>query len=162
MTDKDAFCDSVRQYERSMYALAYSIVRNEADAEEVISEAIYRAFCHLDTLKNDHAFKPWILRIVHNTALETVRKHTKEVHMEQLPDIAVDSGESDITTRVFLRAAVERLKQPYRTVVVLFYYENLSASKIAQITSTNAVSVRQQLSRARKMLREILEEDFQK
>lgn len=56
--------------------------------------------------------------------------------------------------------AVNSLKQPYRTVVVLFYYENLSVSKIAQITSTNMVTVKKQLSRARKMLREILKEDF--
>ena len=59
-----------------------------------------------------------------------------------------------------LREAVNSLKQPYRTVVVLFYYENLSVSKIAQITNTNVVAVKKQLSRARKMLREILKEDF--
>ena len=80
--------------------------------------------------------------------------------MDETPDIFDDSPENDITARLTVREAVNSLKQPYRTVVVLFYYENLSISKIAQITSTNTVTAKKQLSRARKMLRETLKEDF--
>ena len=77
-----------------------------------------------------------------------------------MEDACDDSCENEMATRLTVKNAVDRLKQPYRTVVVLFYYENLSVSKIAQITGANVVSVRQQLSRARKMLRETLKEDF--
>ena len=148
MTDKDAFCEHIRLCENAMYSLAFSIVRNGSDAGEIISESIYRAYKNLDTLKNENSFKPWILRIVHNTAVEMIRKNSKIIPMD------------DITTSLTVREAVNSLKQPYRTVVVLFYYENLSVSKIAQITNTNVVAVKKQLSRARKMLREILKEDF--
>ena len=160
MTDKDEFCENIRLCEKAMYSLAFSIVRNESDAGEVISESIYRAYKNIDTLKNKNAFKPWILRIIHNTAVEMIRKNSKIIPMEETPEIVDGSAESEITTKIAIREAVYQLKQPYRTVVVLFYYENLSVSKIAQITSTNVVAVKKQLSRARKMLREILKEDF--
>ncbi|MGM9662494.1 MAG: RNA polymerase sigma factor [Oscillospiraceae bacterium] len=160
MTDKDEFCEQVRRCEGAMYSLAYSVLRNEADAGEAVSEAIYRAYKNLDSLKSEAAFKPWILRIVHNTAAELVRRNAKLVPMEELEEAAGEGGESELATRLTLRAAVERLKQPYRTVVVLFYYEGLSAAKIAQITGTNIVAVRKQLSRAREALRESLKEDF--
>lgn len=160
MTDKDTFCEQIRLCENAMYSLAYSIVRNDSDAGEVISESIYRAYKSLDTLKSEKKFKSWILRIVHNTAVEMIRKNSKNVLTEKLSDIPDSSSENDITIRITVREAVNSLKQPYRTVVILFYYENLSASKIAQITGTNVVTVKKQLSRARKMLREFLKEDF--
>ena len=160
LIDKDAFCEHIRLCEKAMYSLAFSIVRNDSDAGEIISESIYRAYKNLDTLKNENYFKPWMLRIVHNTAVEMIRKNSKIITSEETPNIPDDSPENEITARLTIREAVNSLKQPYRTVVVLFYYENLSVSKIAQITSTNVVVVKKQLSRARKMLREILKEDF--
>lgn len=160
MTDKDEFCENIRLCERALYALAFSIVKNESDAGEVISESIYRAYKNLDTLKNKNSFKPWMLRIVHNTAVEMIRKNSKVIPIENMEEIAGGNSENEITTKLVLREAVEGLKQPYRTVVVLFYYENLSVSKIAQITSTNIVTVKKQLSRARQMLRESLKEDI--
>lgn len=160
MTEKEEFCENIRACEKAMYALAFSVVKNESDAEEVISESLYRAYKNMHTLKNMSSFKPWILRIVHNTAVELIRKNSKIIPMNELEDACDDSFENETVTRLTVKNAVDRLKQPYRTVVVLFYYENLSVSKIAQITGANVVSVRQQLSRARKMLRETLKEDF--
>ena len=160
LIDKDAFCEHIRLCEKAMYSLAFSIVRNDSDAGEIISESIYPAYKTLDTLKNENYFKPWMLRIVHNTAVEMIRKNSKIITSEETPNIPDDNPENEITARLTIREAVNSLKQPYRTVVVLFYYENLSVSKIAQITSTNMPAVKKQLSRARKMLREILKEDF--
>ena len=116
MTDKDEFCRCIKQLEKSMYRLAISIVKNQTDAEEAVSESD-----------------------------------------ENIPD----ERAKDITTRLVLREAVESLKQPYRTVIILFYYEGLSVSEIAKVTETMSVTVRQQLSRGRKMLKTLLKEDFE-
>lgn len=160
MNWKDTFCENIRLCERAMYGLAFSIVKNEADAGEVLSESIYRAYKNLDTLKNEKSFRPWILRIVHNTAVELIRKNSRIVPVEEVEAPTTDSVENEITTKLALRQAVERLTQPYRTVVVLFYYENLSILQIAQITGANLAAVKKQLSRARQMLRDILKEGF--
>ena len=143
-----------------MYATAYSIVRNEDDAADIISESICRAYSSYALLKNKSAFKAWILRIVHNTAIEMVRKNSKFVEMDELYDVVEKNDGVDVETKMALHDAVESLNEPYRTVVNLFYYENLSVSIIAQTTGANQATVRQQLSRARKMLKKLLNEDF--
>lgn len=160
MKDQDEFCSKVKQCEKAMYFLAFSIVRNEQDAADVTSEAILRAFVNINALKNDDLFKPWILKIVHNTAIELVRKNSKIIDIDELNDKAEQSKENDVETTIALRQAIENLKQPYRTVVILFYYENLSTAQIAKITGVSILNVRQQLSRARKQLKKVLKEDF--
>ena len=160
VTSKEEFCDKIKLYERAMYALALSIVRNESDAEDVTAESIYLAYRSLYTLKNDDAFKPWILRIVHNTAIALIRKNSKLILTDEITDIPSTNSTSDMETNITLRDAVERLKQPYRTATILYYYENLSISNISHITGKNAVTVKKQLSRARMMLRESLKENF--
>ena len=144
-----------------MYHLAFSLLRNDADAGDVISESIYRAYKNLDTLKHKSSFKAWILQIVHNTAVETIRKNSKVIPVEELKNTIVHNQECDITTKVTIQEAVRNLKQPYQTVVILFYYENLSIIEISRITNTSIVAVKKQLSRARKMLLEVLKEDFE-
>lgn len=143
-----------------MYAVAFSIVKNDADAADVISEAIFRAYKKIDTLKNKTAFKAWILQIVHNTAVEFVRKNSKIVSLDEMEEISYHS-EANMVTTLSLKEAVKTLRQPYQTAVVLYYYEDLSILQIAKITNTTVPTVKQRLSRARKQLREILKEDFQ-
>lgn len=159
MLDKDSFCDLIRLHEKSMYALAFSIVRNDTDAAEVISEAIYRAYKNLSSLKDIKSFKPWILKIVHNSAVDYIRKNTKIVSIDDM-EIHDDGVENEIIKTVSLREAVDSLSHPYRTVIVLYYYEDIPIAQIASITNTTVIAVKQRLSRARKQLREILKEDF--
>ena len=83
LIDKDRFCEEIRLCEKAMYYVAFSVTGSNDDAAEIISEAIYRAYKNLDSLKNEGAFKAWILRIVHNTAVETVRKNSKIILLEE-------------------------------------------------------------------------------
>ena len=159
MIDKDTFCRLVRQNEKAMYSVSFSILSNESDAADAISEALYRAYKNLDTLKNEYAFKPWILRIVRNCAVELVRGNKNLLSIDDV-EVEESSGENDIVTALTLRKAVEQLKQPYKEVVVLYYYEDLSIAQISKITGASVVTTKQQLSRARKMLRDMLMETF--
>ena len=102
--DKDEFCEQIRLYEKSMYYVAMSVVRNEADAGDVISEAIYRAYKSLPALKHKRFFKAWILRIVHNTAVEWIRKNARLVQMEAIEEnIEEQSVHDDLTMKVTLK-----------------------------------------------------------
>lgn len=132
---------------------------NESDAADAISESIYRAYKSLDTLNNIYAFKPWLLRIVRNCAVELVRSNKNLLSIDDV-EVEESSSENEIVTALTLRKAVEQLKQPYREVVVLFYFEDLSIAQISKITGASVVTAKQQLSRARKMLREMLMETF--
>ena len=83
MTEKEYFCECVRQSEGSMYTLAIGILKNEADAADVMQDAILKAYCNLDQLKDRNKFRPWILSIVHNTAIEYIRKRKDIVDLEE-------------------------------------------------------------------------------
>ena len=144
-----------------MYAVAYSILRNDHDAADAIGESILRAYSTLDSLKNEKAFKPWLLKIIHNTCLEIIRKQKITLDIDEQYDLADEKASEDHSTRLALRQAVESLKQPYRTVVVLYYYENMSIKEISLISGDSVQAVKKQLSRAREMLKNIIrKEDF--
>ena len=159
MIDKDSLCRLIKQNEKAMYSVAFSILSNESDAADAISESIYRAYKNLDTLNNIYSFKPWLLRIVRNCAVELVRSNKKLLSIDDF-EIEESSSENEIVTALTLRKAVNQLKQPYREVVVLYYFEDLSIAQISKITNTSVATAKQQLSRARKMLREMLMETF--
>ena len=159
MIDKEEFCNKIKQCEVSMYYLAYSIVKNKDDASDVINESILKAYEKLDKLKNEEVFKSWILRIVHNTAIELIRKNKDVINIEEVNNTLEVKESSDVETKLTLRDAINKLKNPYREVIILFYYEDFSTEKISKITNSNIFTVRKQLSRARKQLKVILKEE---
>ena len=159
MIDKEEFCNKIKQCEVSMYYLAYSIVKNKDDASDVINESILKAYEKLDKLKNEEVFKSWILRIVHNTAIELIRKNKDVINIEEVNNTLEVKESSDVETKLTLRDAINKLKNPYREVIILFYYEDFSTEKISKITNSNIITVRKQLSRARKQLKAILKEE---
>ena len=158
--EKKIFCHNIREYENAMYFLAFSLLNNSEDANDAVSESILKAYENFHTLRQKNKFKPWILKIVHNTSVEIIRKNS---HFTSFYD-ENQSKNTDITdntdTEISLKSAVMSLKQPYRTVIELYYYEDMKLDEISQITDTNPVTVRKQLSRGREILREILKEDF--
>lgn len=161
MNLKEDFCEKIRLCQNSMYALAYSVLKNEQDAADAISESILKAYMNINQLKNDRSFKPWILKIVHNTAIEMIRKNHPTVDLEEQYDLADETSSHDISTKLVLRQTVNNLNQPYRTVVILFYYEGMSLLEISRVTGDSVSAVKKQLSRARAMIRETLDkEDF--
>ena len=157
----DEFCEKVRQYQNTMYALAFSILRNDEDAADAISESIMKAYSNLSHLQSPRSFRAWLLKIVRNTCLEMLRKNPQAQALEEEHEFADISCHEDLSTKLVLREAVENLKQPYRTVVYLFYYEDLPIMEISKITGSSSFAVKKQLSRARAMLQKSLnKEDF--
>lgn len=161
MTEKEYFCECVRMCEVSMYTLAMGILKNEVDAADVMQDAILKAYCNLDQLKDRSKFRPWILSIVHNRAIEYIRKRKDTVVLEEQDQLASPDSSVDLATKLTVREAIQKLKLPYRTVIILFYYEDFSIRQIAEITQTSVAAIKQQLSRGRKMLAQLLhKEDF--
>lgn len=145
-----------------MYAAAYSVLKNDSDIADVVQDAILKAYTHLDSLKDRDKFRPWIMKIVHNTAVEYIRKKHDEIDIDTQAEILPDTSHGvDTETKITVRQAVDRMHQPFREVIVLFYYENCSVKEIAKITSKPESTVRVQLLRGRKILAQALKkEDF--
>lgn len=160
MNSGEEFCKNVRLCENAMYSVAFSILKNNDDAADAISETVLRAFSNINSLNNDKNFKKWILTILHNTCIEMLRKSHNTLDIDEQYDIS-DTTSDDAAARLSLRSAVDCLNEPYRTVTILYYYEDFSVKDIAKITNCSVYAAKKQLSRARAMLKKILnKEDF--
>lgn len=139
-------------YER-YYRLAYSYMRNEDDALDVVQESAYRAIRDCRKVRNKDYLSTWIYRIVVNTALDMLRRKKKENITEELPEIPVEDQYQDLE----LRTVLNQLDDKSRTVILLRYFENLKLEDIADIVGDNLNTVKARLYRSLKKLRLNLE-----
>ena len=153
------FCSQVGAMKNSMYALAIGILKNEADAEDAIQNALLSAYEHLDDLRLFDKIKPWVLKILTRECYQIADRRPNYTELDDLPDAAAPC--EDLDTKASVWNAVNSLETRYREIIILFYYENLSTKEIAQILDLSEENVRKRLSRARAILRTLLDkEDF--
>lgn len=178
--EKALFYELIRPYERSVYLSAYSVLHNQADAEEVVQEALLKAFTHLDQLRANGKFKSWFLLIAINEARMRRRKDRQHLY-ESLEEQTMETEEgefmphqfadwreipSDIAERKEIQAAVrsalDTLPDKYRAVFVLRDMQHLSVAETATILELTVPAVKTQLHRARLQMREQLAPVFGK
>ncbi|HTN95532.1 MAG TPA: sigma-70 family RNA polymerase sigma factor [Nordella sp.] len=159
------------------YNLAYWLVRDRADAEDVVQDAYLRAFRAFDTLTGDD-IKPWLLTIVRHVAYRwlTVRKRrTNVIPLDAMPpafdrdeagpvrEIASDapSAEDVLLGRAdqaLVHRALAELPPAFRETIILRELEEMSYQDIARVTEVPIGTVMSRLARARDQLREQLTE----
>ena len=150
---KSWFCNNIKKLENGMYRLSYSILRNESDVEDAVQETICRAYKELENLKDKRKFKPWIYRILQNTSIEILNGKKYCLNIE---DENIQENKIDIDTNLTIWNAIQKLDNPYRTVITLFYYEDLSIKEISTITGSKVDAIKKQLSRGREKIKEII------
>ena len=140
------------------YRLAYSYMRNEDDALDVVQESAYRAIRDCGKVKNKDYLFTWIYRIVVNTALDLLRKKKKETLTEELPEIPVE----DQYQETELRTILNQLDHKSKTIIILRYFEDLKLEDIADLLGDNLNTVKARLYRSLKKLRLNLEAEHYK
>ena len=142
----------IENYSR-YYRLAYSYVKNESDAMDIVQEAAYKAIYKSDTLKNEKYIGAWICRIVINEAYNILRKKQKEDY----PSLEMDLSQEDCYEDLDLLQAIRKLKEEEQTVIYLRYYEGKQLDEIAEITQEKLSTVKSRLYRAMNKLKLALE-----
>ena len=155
--DKDAFAARVTAMQQSLYRVAASYLRGEADRLDAVSEAITRAWEKRGTLRDERLFATWLTRILIRECVNIQRRQRRAVPVDTLPEQAQED-ESDAVRS--LREAMETLPQRQRTMVVLHYMEDYDVREVARIMGTTRGAVCAGLSRARGTLRRRLGEEF--
>jgi RNA polymerase sigma-70 factor (ECF subfamily) len=164
--------DLIRPHERSVYMMALSFMKNEADAEDIAQEAFLKAFRNLSKFRAESKFSTWLISITLNEARSRLRRKTI-VRMESL-DEPPDEGRSvspallkdwrEIPSealerqelRLMLQDAVTGLPEIYRQVFLLRDIEELSVNESAEALSISVPSVKVRLPRVRMMLQKQL------
>lgn len=144
----------MRLCEKSLYRVTASLLSSQQDAEDAMQEALCTAYEKLYTLKDAEKFRSWLLKIAANSAYDILRRRGRTVPLEDLEPAAADHTED----KLGLWMAVQQLPSDYRTVVVLFYYEDLDVREISQITAIPEATVKTRLFRARQRLKSLLAE----
>ena len=155
--DKDACAARVTAMQQSLYRVAASYLRGEADRLDAVCEAVARAWEKRGTLRDERLFATWLTRILIRECVNIQRRQRRTVPVDTLPEQAQED-ESD-TVRS-LREALETLPQRQRTMVVLHYMEDYDVREVARIMGTTRGAVCAGLSRARDALRRRIGEDI--
>ena len=143
--------------ERQLYSTAKTILHDDQDCADAISETIVKAFSKIETLRNDKYARTWLIRILLNECYTLLRKSSKFVSLEgmgSMREMEAKKGRdySD------LYKAVNSLKEELRLPVILYYIEDFNIKEIAQILEISEGAVQKRLARARgKLKQELLE-----
>lgn len=153
------FCRKVSELKTGMYSVAIGILKNEADVDDALQNTLIASYQHLDQLKFMEKFKPWIYKILTNECYRIINNRRYDADIDEI-DCAADNKQ-DYETKETLWSIINSLELNYRTVIILFYYEDMSIKEIAKTLDISTDNVKQRLSRARTKLKSLLnQEDF--
>ena len=145
----------VNRYSAMIYRLAYARLGNKYDAEDITQEVLLKYIRADKTYKDEEHRKAWLLKVTVN-AIKSFVTSAYNRHREEIEKADNITYEMDEPTGV--SDAVAKLPDKYRTVIHLFYFEELSVKQIAKIIGATEGTVKSQLTRGRDKLRKIMEE----
>jgi RNA polymerase sigma-70 factor (ECF subfamily) len=168
-----AFRSLVERYQRRLYAMALSMVRDPDDARDVVQEALVKAYRNLPGFQHESNFYTWLYRIAMNLCIDQARRRQRAPQMEfdEAAELAVqdvagisprrlgfDPAQAllDREIRERVSAALERLSPNHRAVLVLREVDGLAYKEIADVMNCSQGTVMSRLFHARKRMQEML------
>ena len=175
------FSRSVEACMDPLYGVAYRLTRNSADAEDLVAEAVAKAWSAIDSLDDRNRFRPWLFRILHNYFVSDYRKKSIRPTLSSIDEQFADEGEGDVTSLLndqsddFLRwwanperallnnllgerimAAIDDLPKPFRIAILLVNVEGLTYDEAAEALGVPTGTVRSRMKRGRTLLQKAL------
>jgi RNA polymerase sigma-70 factor (ECF subfamily) len=163
--EEAALAALVSQYSGTLYRVAYSVLRNPADAEDAVQEAFLRILRHRSTLHEVRDYRVWLIRIVWNVVLDRKRRSKTRPETDDVADLArvlpadglsAEERAAAAQHHAHVLACVDQLPSKERQVLLLSAFEELSSVEIAAVLSITESSVRSRLFRARNLMAELL------
>lgn len=147
------FIKTVSDNKIAMFRLAYSIVLNREDAEDIVGETILKAYSHLTDLRNQKKMKAWLFQILVNESKTCLKKRNR---IELVEDTSMFVEEQETETMNDLLEFVYKLDDIFKEVTILYYFEEFSIREIANILHLSVGTVKSRLSRARAKIKKFL------
>lgn len=185
MTDnndkKIEFSRNIEEIMGSLYRVATRLTNHSSDAEDLVSEAVIKAWTSIDKLEDENRFRPWVFRILHNCFIDSYRKKSSrpdetpydEDFVEYSKDEVVNfllnqpddylhwwaNPERELANKILgerITAAIDSLPEEFRITVILINIEGLSYDETAEVMGVPNGTVRSRMKRGRTLLQKAL------
>lgn len=163
--EEEALAALVDEYASTLYRVAFSVLRNQSDAEDAVQETFLRVLRHRDSLGEIRDHRVWLIRIVWNIVLDRKRRARTRPETDDVAELArvlpatglsAEERAAALQHHAHALACVEKLPEREREVMMLSAFEELSSVEIAAVLGVTESSVRSRLFRARNLMAELL------
>jgi RNA polymerase sigma-70 factor (ECF subfamily) len=158
--DKNAQFEIYKFYFKTMYNTTLRIVKNTAEAEDIMQDSFLDAFSKIGSYTGEGNFGGWLRKIVVNNSIDALKKKNvnlsfEDVHMDVV--VETENQIDDIEYKIDeIKKAMEKLKEENRIIISLFLFEGYDHEEISQILNISYNASRTRYSRARKKLLQVL------
>jgi RNA polymerase sigma-70 factor, ECF subfamily len=153
----EAYRDLVDKYQGPVFNLLLRMLHNRDEAEELTQDVFVRAYEYLPRFKFDYRFFSWVYRIAINGALTHMKKKRTYAGIDEVKHLQTEAHVVQGDQREHIDMAISKLKEHYKAVIVLKYFEELSYKDMAVVLDVPEKTVRSRLYDARIRLKSILE-----
>lgn len=147
------FMEYVRANKKSLYLLAYSYVKNEQDALDIIQDSIQKGWQSLARVEKEDQLKSWFYKIVVRTAIDFLRKMKRVQVMDDDKIIYFSQHQLDTYENPDLENALHQLPVLLREVIILRFFEDLKIEEVAKVLDIPLSTVKSRLYKALKLLK---------
>lgn len=155
----DEKIDHLRLYELAMYRIAKGILIQEEDCKDALQEAMIRAYCHMEKVKEITYLKTWVLRITINECNRLYKKRNQYGKTTLLEERRV--VHKNLEEHWDLHKAIRQLEKKYGEPLVLYYFGDCSYEEIGQILKLPLGTVKSRIYYAKNKLKERLGEEYE-
>jgi RNA polymerase sigma-70 factor, ECF subfamily len=164
---EEQFVSYIKQYERLIFTICFSFTKNYFDADNLAQETFLSAYSNINRFVGDN-LKAWLTTIAANKCrdyLKSPERRTESLSEEDYEYLEDNRGSPEeivmeIDTDERVHNLCERLKEPYKTVAISYFCNNLKLSELARNTGQSLKTLQTQLYRAKKLLRALWKEEF--
>lgn len=153
-TKEEQFSEKITEIQNKLYRLAYCYVKNEQEALDIVSEAVYKGYIAYGKMESITYFDSWMSRIVINTAIDHIRRNQRVTYMEDhMQEFVAPERGASLEEKMDLYNALDRLIPEERAYIILKFFVNLPFREMAEVLSLSENTVKSKFYRIIKKLK---------
>ncbi len=156
MDKNKEFKTAYDNYGEMLYRIAYVYLANQDDVEDVLQDVFISFLQNLKKFKSEEHKKAWLIRTTQNKSINLLKASSRQ--NMNIEDIQIQSLDTDEDLHIDILKQIISLDEKYKSVVILYYYNDYSVSEIAQILKISKSAVKMRLKRSRELLKIQLED----
>ena len=167
MGNSDAFALLMSLYKQRVFIFGKSFFHNDTDTEDFVQDVFIKVYTHLKSFQGKSQFSTWLMKIAYTTVITSVQRKKEYLPIsdeENIVDFSITPEEMQIRklTQEAIREAIKELPEKYIVSIELYFFYSISYQEISEITDIPLNTVKSNIFRAKKILKNKLEDFYEK